>query len=339
MKIRRLYYSFWLHYILSNGSFCCGGKNGHKCFIFLAADYGNLGDVAITLAQKEYLKVKFPMHEVIEVPASMTINAIKHIKKIISPQDIITIVGGGNMGDLYPDIELLRLMVVQSFPNNHIILFPQTIDYSEGKESNWLQNKSCKIYLRHRNLTMCAREKRSAQIMKTVYQGVDVRLTPDIVMSLDRHTDENRGNYVIFCLRSDKEKNDNSKLELQVIQYCKKLGLTSLYKDTHIGAGRFSEIEKYTELTNLLENFSQSKLVVTDRLHGMIFAFITRTPAIVLPNSNFKIEGCYQWIKSCGFISFIKTIDEAGIISSLINASTDNTVLMNEIKDKLNHIV
>ncbi|WP_423202829.1 polysaccharide pyruvyl transferase family protein [Morganella morganii] len=52
--------------------------------------------------------------------------------------------------------------------------------------------------------------------------------------------------------------------------------------------------------------FSNSKLVVTDRLHGMIFAFITNTPCLVIRNSNHKIEETYKnWISNFNYIKLI----------------------------------
>lgn len=95
--------------------------------MFLAADYGNLGDVAITYAQEKYLSETFPGYKIVDVPISKTLNSIKAIQSIISKDDIITTVGGGNMCDLYFDIELLRQLVVKAFPNNKVISFPQTI--------------------------------------------------------------------------------------------------------------------------------------------------------------------------------------------------------------------
>lgn len=75
--------------------------------------------------------------------------------------------------------------------------------------------------------------------------------------------------------------------------------------------------ERETELHKLWEIFSKSQLVITDRLHGMIFAYITGTPAIVLPNSNFKVEKCYEWIKDCGYIKFIKEPNNGEFLSLL----------------------
>lgn len=64
---------------------------------------------------------------------------MKSLKSIIDPNDIITIVGGGNTGDMYDDIEFCRQFIIKQFPNNKIVCFPQTIDFSEtsigGKKS------------------------------------------------------------------------------------------------------------------------------------------------------------------------------------------------------------
>ena len=49
----------------------------------------------------------------------------------------------------------------------------------------------------------------------------------------------------------------------------------------------------------------------------MIFAYITGTPALVLPNSNFKVEKCFEWIKECGYIKFVKNPTNENILSSL----------------------
>ena len=127
-NLRQLYLKFNIYARLKGANFKLP-KNKPRCLIFLAADYGNLGDVAITYAQKKYLQDHFPDYDIIEVPAAKTLTAIRSIKHKIQSEDIITVIGGGNMGDMYGDIELLRLMVVRAFKNNRIILFPQTLAF------------------------------------------------------------------------------------------------------------------------------------------------------------------------------------------------------------------
>lgn len=148
--------------------------------------------MAITYAQKNMLKEAYPLALVEEIPASRTLISLARIRKTINPSDIVTIVGGGNMGDMYADIELLRLMTVKSFPKNKIILFPQTIHYSKSKISTWLCRLSRKIYQGHRDILMMAREKVSYSTMKSLYPSTNVKLTPDIVMTLERGYDIKR---------------------------------------------------------------------------------------------------------------------------------------------------
>jgi pyruvyl transferase EpsI len=62
---------------------------------------------------------------------------------------------------------------------------------------------------------------------------------------------------------------------------------------------------------NKMEEFAKSKLVITDRLHGMIFAAITETPCIVFSNYNHKVKGTYEWIKYLPYIKYIESVEEA----------------------------
>ena len=48
-----------------------------KCIVCLAADYGNLGDVAITYAQSQFLKSMLPGYEIIDFPISRTLANLK----------------------------------------------------------------------------------------------------------------------------------------------------------------------------------------------------------------------------------------------------------------------
>jgi pyruvyl transferase EpsI len=138
-------------------------------------------------------------------------------------------------------------------------------------------------------------------------------------MTLDKRSDtiKREDNIITLCVRNDKEKKktalDEDLLKSQLIEQGYKLNIS----DTHIGKSRMSMDERKTELQKIWDTFSKSKLVITDRLHGMIFAYITGTPALVLPNSNFKVEKCYEWIKDCGYVEFIKEPTNEAILSRL----------------------
>lgn len=74
------------------------------------------------------------------------------------------------------------------------------------------------------------------------------------------------------------------------------------------------------ELDNIWNNFKSSKVVITDRLHGMIFCAITKTPCVVLPNSNHKISGTYyNWLSELEFIQFVEEFEETTVLNLISN--------------------
>lgn len=284
--------------------------NKRKVFVFLSADYGNMGDVAITIAQIQILKKKYPDYLIVEVLASNCFKDIKSIYDICRPNDIVTIIGGGNMGDLYYDFQILREIVILKFKHNRVISFPQTIDFSNTQKGKKRLSISKKIYSKHPNLTILSREKKSYKLMKEFFPKNKVFLTPDVVLALD-YTNiiqkDRRG--VIFSMRNDAEKFLDSEQHHAIETYFEKKFDSLKYCDTHIGKKCLTDIERRAELNIILQKFSSAQVVVTDRLHGMIFSYITGTPAIVFPNGNSKVENCYEWIKECGFIEFVKEVN------------------------------
>ena len=59
----------------------------------------------------------------------------------------------------------------------------------------------------------------------------------------------------------------------------------------------------------MLNEFLRCKVVITDRLHGMLFAAITKTPCIVTKSLDYKITGTYEWIKDLNYIKFVEQLD------------------------------
>ena len=74
--------------------------------------------------------------------------------------------------------------------------------------------------------------------------------------------------------------------------------------------GYVSKNNRYDCIRRKMEEFASARLVITDRLHGMVFSAITGTPCIVFGNYNYKVEGTYEWIKYLKYIRFVKSVDE-----------------------------
>lgn len=283
-------------------------KDEKKIILALAANYGNLGDVAITYAQRKFLENNFPNYNIIEVPIDKTYYNMKSLKKVVNKEDIITIIGGGNFGNIYLDIEKARQFFIKQFPKNKIICFPQTIDFSQDKKGKRELAKAIKVYSKNKKLVLFAREKKSFDFMKEKFKDNNIYLVPDIVLSLNEQEQKENREYFTICFRNDKENkiNDNKKHEAREMlkRYYKD---KVIEKDTHVGDVKINQEKRRQYLVDIWNTFKKSKIVLTDRLHGMIFCVITGTPCIAFPNSNGKIQSTYEtWLKDVTYIKMLK---------------------------------
>jgi len=97
-------------------------------------EYGNIGDIAIACAENQFIKDNFNGNEYLEIPEDNIKRRILEIKNNISNEDIIFLQGGGNLGDEYIDFEETRRLIVNTFPNNKIVIMPQTIYFSDTEK-------------------------------------------------------------------------------------------------------------------------------------------------------------------------------------------------------------
>ncbi|MEE0876497.1 MAG: polysaccharide pyruvyl transferase family protein [Fibrobacteraceae bacterium] len=279
-------------------------QNENNVFVFLACDYANLGDYAISLAQKRMLEKIFPKHNVILIEMNHTYSALKAIVNTNQTDDIVTLIGGGNMGDMYYGYERKRNLLISKLPGFRIISFPQTVSFSESFFGTLCLKRTRKTYSRHPNLTLMARERKSYDLMLQYFPQNRVVFTPDVVLTYEIPPKDVNRKGIVLTLRNDEEsfmsKDDKEKLILK-FQKCDEAS----FHDTCPTS--CDNLEK--EFEKLIEKYSRSKLVITDRLHGMIFSYITKTPTLVFDNSNAKISQCYEWIRGCGFIKLVNKDD------------------------------
>lgn len=265
-----------------------------------SAHYDNIGDLAISEATAEFISKNFPNYDIIEIRLCDYFKYIKAIKKLIQNEDVIVLQGGGNMGFAYFDAELNRRMVINSFRNNRIIVFPSTIDYGDSLRDKFEFKKSIKIYNKHNDLIICAREMKSYNLMKKIYNANTVILVPDIVLSLDFMNYNLCRDKIIVCLRKDNEKTNKADELLNVLSKKKNCYFTdniANYKNISIELRKKIFIDKLKEL-------STAKIVITNRLHVMIFCTLIETPCLFIDNSNKKISGVFNlWIKDkCNYV-------------------------------------
>lgn len=267
-------------------------------FVMLSATYENLGDIAITFTQINFLKNKLSKeYQIIEVPVEDTCKVYFDMKKHITESSIITLIGGGNNGDLYEFIEKRRRFILQKFKKYKIISFPQTVIYSNNNK--YYKEKFIELANKCRDLTLIAREKKSFDIYKKMLPNQKVILLPDIVFYNDYNFDRKREG-ISLILRNDKEKLNNEEEEKNIVSYIQSIGQEYTFNDTCDISVKNGREKCYSDFIDMI---SKKKLVLTDRLHGMIISYITNTPCIVFENNNFKIKETYDtWLKDQNFI-------------------------------------
>lgn len=267
--------------------------------IFLGADYGNLGDVAITEAQIAFLKKHFPKRNIIEIPISKTFSLFKSVKKNLKKGDIITLIGGGNISDLYEGIEQQRRFIIKKLKDYPIISFPQTIYFTNTKQGEKSKKKTIKVYKTHPRLYICAREIKTYSFLKENFNESNILLIPDIVLSktfpIPKSKYKREG--IVLCIRKDKESAISHNQLKNICSNLKDGKITFI--DTQISLNKMSVNIRQSELQKVIAAIAKSQLVITDRLHGMIFCAITNTPCLAIDNSNGKVLGVYnKWLKS-----------------------------------------
>ncbi|HBI61972.1 MAG TPA: hypothetical protein DDY31_12305 [Lachnospiraceae bacterium] len=277
-------------------------------------NYGNAGDNAIGLSILDFVRENIS-DDICCFMVSDFYHNIKNYKRSIGKDTVILLSGGGNLGISYLQYERVRETVCLLFPKNPVIIFPQTMDF--GDLTNSLNRRILKeaqrIYSKCSNLTICAREKQSYDWMRQYFPCNRILLLPDIVFRYryDRMSFE-KEKKVIFCFRTDGEKRVEDDTIVALKEFVRKSGYFPEWLDTCDKGLCFRSEDECREYVNhKIDRLSAAKLVVTDRLHGMIFAYISGTPCIVFPNNNHKIRGVYQWISASEMVSMANHLEEA----------------------------
>lgn len=292
-------------------------------FVFLCGFYQNLGDLAITFSQIRLLKEEFPDANIVPVPSVETYSAVKTIRRYIRKNDLITILGGGNMDDTYISLENARLYIIRSFKHNRIISFPQTYAFSNTKKGRRREKTSQKVYERNRNLTIFVREQLSFEKIKSALPGTDIRYCPDTVLSLKLPIKSAIRDKVLICLRKDAERRTRSDFSDKLIGEAEKHYQRIIARDTVDISLAECQMDTYERTLNEFWSMIQEcQVVITDRLHCMIFCIINRTPCIVLDNSNHKISAIYDaWLKNIPFITMADDNDAAAVVAKSLQLS------------------
>lgn len=303
-----------------------GGSGRERIVVALAADYGNLGDVAITEAQVRFLSMYFPGKEIVEWPISRTLPNLRAYGRALGAADVITLVGGGNTGDRYDDIEFLRELTVRRFDGIRIVGFPQSVDFSRTKYGRFAWSLARKVYRSSARLVLVARDERSGARMSKLV-GREVNVAPDVVLMLEPSVPSVERSGILVALRSDGESVFSVPDRAELLERLRTMSYVRT-TDTHIGPRKVYIQDRAGVLNEVWLQFARAEVVVTDRLHGMIFCAITSTPCVVLDNADGKISEFYAtWLSRFDSIRLVAHDPAAvsGAVGILLEKGTGMT--------------
>lgn len=277
-----------------------------KIFLIGTPNHGNLGDHAIAYASVCLLEKVFPGKKIEEVNMAKFWTKIEQLDYEIEMEDLIVLQGGGNCGNRYMDDELIRRYVIEKFINNIIILFPQSFDYSYDASGRKELNKAINIYSKNKNLYLLTRDENSYKFVKDNFKN-KTYLVSDIVLSLNRCDNNKKRKGVLVCLRDDGEGILSSDEKSKIIEYAMSLDTEVTEIDTCVDYDS-TNFNRQFELEKMWDKFQQCRLVITDRLHGMMFSAITGTACLVIPTINTKVTAAYETISHIKNISLVEDI-------------------------------
>ncbi len=301
-------------------------KSNKKIFFMMTPSYGNLGDQAIEIATTKYLNDYFSDFQLIKVHLEDSYYEIPAIKSAITSDDLIVLQGGGNFGDLYYECEHARRYIIKKFQNNTIIFFPCTFTYTNSKRGRQEFLRSKKIYDKHKKIISMCRENYSYNFAQKKFNFLHCFLIPDIVTYLASEDDDSldRKN-ILVCLRQDSESlllNKRTELISDIFSKYR----NAILIDTQVNR-IINDTVRDVEVLSIINLFRTAKVIVTDRLHGLIFSVITNTPCLVFPSVDAKIIGTYTWIADLNYIKlFNNPVNICEEIEKLLHIDKSNPI-------------
>lgn len=279
-------------------------EDKNNCVLIDYPFYFNVGDLLIFKGTLAYFE-----HAGIQLKAAYSLKSYstKKLKKHVDAKTTIFLQGGGNFGDLYPAHQKIRETIIEHFPNNKIILLPQSVCF----ESEIAQQCSAEIFKKHANVVLFARDEISLSILQQF--SPQTYLMPDMAHYLYGMINQYKveaQHEVLYFFRQDKEQNPQQEAYLKnnpvesidwedliseqekKIQHKlrKHLKLGLIFPEKYVDQYVYQEWLKLCDqiIEHTCKLFSSHKQVVTSRLHAHILSSILEIPSTILDNSYKK---------------------------------------------------
>jgi len=280
----------------------------------------NLGDHAQAICIHRWLEKHWPGMPVREFTK---LAPIGEIRAAAQPGDLIFIQSGGNMANRATLSEGVRCNVIRAFPDHKIVQLPQTISFTGD-----VLARARRIYNAHGDLTILARDPRSFELAGEYFPRCQVGMFPDFALGYPYEppaAGQPRSGTVL-CLRDDDESilTDRQKMALRdtVAQVA---GEVTVLDTVLPGDVR----DRRREVRRMLDRFAGHRVVITDRLHGTIFAIVTGTPCVALRTVDHKLEASRHWFGDLPHLVFAQRRPLSEALSEAVRATPTNSIDFN----------
>lgn len=165
--------------------------------------HSNLGDTLIWQGELDFLKtLPYKCRYSTYFDGNIIIAGEK-----LRHETIILFHGGGNFGDIWEEPHAFRKKVLMHYPKQRTIILPQTIYYQN--HNRLLED--AEFYSRFPNVTICARDICSLELLKKYFPNNPSFLVPDMAFFMDitKYGREKYPQGSIFIKRDDKEYANN----------------------------------------------------------------------------------------------------------------------------------
>lgn len=240
------------------------------------------------------------------------------LKKML-PAGAILLHGGGNLGDVWPKFQAFRERVVRDFPDRKIIQLPQTLYYDSPVRAQ----ESDRIFGNHADLTVMLRDENSIQRAEKLLPSVRKVFVRDMALgwSPDVPTSDMSRGVLVLARRDTEAKGSTASLakplsgiaDVEVADWGLKGLDRAKWKATKI-PGRIArqngvllnsrqtaklQAHSYERMLRMnlqagVQEFSNRRLIITDRLHAHVLASLMEIPHVVLDNSYGKVSSIYD---------------------------------------------
>lgn len=315
-----------------------------RLFLMSVPQHGNLGDQAIVIGEEYIFHTLYPKHEIILIPSVFFLSRISKVFSLgIKSNDIIFIHGGGNLGSLYLDEEKIHRDIIKKYKDNKIIFMPSSIFFHTDIIGSRELKKSQNIYNQAGDLIILTRDSISYNFAKKHFINARIMLTPDTVTVLEeasflmKEDEISIRSGVLFVMRSDKEKVLSDILLNRLKKWLKEKNIKIIMSDTIVDRNIYNK-NREIEVRKILDLFKQSKLVITDRFHGVIFSVLTHTPVVVFKSYDSKISSGIKWFKKLPWVYYaeednIDTLKK--VIIKYFSMTTDDVMTVSDCKEKV----